>query len=280
MKTCRFPLLVLVFFFILLTSCQPSQPAAAPTQENTPVSTVTPTPLPIPTNTPEPTPTIEPSPTPMTYPEGLDQIYSNPSVLYKDVFNFKIEGREPAGWFNTEGNLVLREAKEGNFRIVPKIDSGGGGFYFGNEVINPGEGVFFTFQYSGTENVFTWGFDNLNGQGELNQYKTEGYFSFAMQMYDTYPNGHVIEGLDLKDDDFQGDLILQENTWYNITMAIDLDKNCFIKIWEPDSPEKSLVYNHNWPEAANEYYFVSWIGTDRVLRMDDFTIFTFDQLIQ
>jgi hypothetical protein len=251
---------------------------------STPVPpTFTPSSIPLtlpPTFTPEPTSTSEPSPTPVTYPDVLDQTFSNVQVLYKDNFDFKIQGKSPNGWISTDDNAVLRVAKDSNVKITPRANSNGGLFYYGEKAINPGEGIFLTFQYTGTKNNFTWGLDNIDAQGKFFKFKTDGYYSFAMQMMDQYLSAHVIEGPYLKDDDFKGDLKLLEGSWYNYTVAFDKNNNYIIKIWEPNSPANQLVYTRSWQNSPTAYYFISWIGVERTLWMDEFTIFSFDDILQ
>ncbi len=266
-------LVILVVCSQVLSACQSAQIP--------PTATVIPaTNIPIPTNTSEPTSTSEPSPTPISYPDVLDQTFSNIQVLYKDDFDFKIQGKSPNGWVSTNDNAVLRVAKDNSVKITPKANSQGGVFYYNEEPIKPGEGVFLTFQYTGTKNNFTWGLDNINAQGEFFQFKTEGYYSFAMQMMGQYLSAHVIEGPYLKDDDFKGNLKLIEGTWYNYTVAFDKNNNYILKIWEPNSPENQLVYTRNWENSPTSYYFISWIGAERTLWIDEFTIFSFDDILQ
>ncbi|MBE0672122.1 MAG: hypothetical protein IH588_16200 [Anaerolineales bacterium] len=262
-------LVILVLCFWILAACQSAQVSPTASATSAP-----------PTDTPSPTSTPEPPPTPITYSDVLDQTFSNINILYKDDFKYKIQGMSPNGWVSTDDNAVLRIIKDDNVKINSRANGIGGLFYFKEEAITPGKGVFFAFQYTGSKNVFTWGLDNINAQGEFFKFKTDGYYSFAMQMFDRNLSAHVIEGPYLKDDPFSGNLKLLEGVWYNYTMAFDKDNNYIIKIWEPNSPENQLFYIRNWPNSPTAYYFISWIGVERSLWMDDFTIFSFDNLIQ
>lgn len=271
-----------IFFVCLLALLTVIESGCAPTSTPAPTpvpSTFTPSPVP-PTLPPEPTATPIPSPTPITYPSVLDQTFSNVQVLYKDDFEFTFQGMSPSGWVTSEDNAVLRIAKDSNVRIIPRADAFGDTFYFEEMPINPGMGVFFTFQYTGTKNVFTWGFDNINAQGKFFDFKTDGYYSFALQMFDKNLSAHVIEGPYLKDDPFKGSLKLLEGVWYNYMMAFDNDNNYIIKIWEPHSPENQLIYIRHWENSPTAYYFISWIGTERELWMDEFTVFSFDEILE
>jgi len=272
-------LVILITCFWILSACQPAQIPAAATDIH-PTNTPIPTNTPLPTFTPEPTATLEPTPTPVAYPDVLDQTFSNVHVLYKDDFKYRIQGESPSGWISIDDNAVLRVIKDNNVKVAPRANTNGGLFYYGKKAINPGEGVFLTFQYTGTNNIFTWGLDNINAQGEFFKFKTNGYYSFAMQMFDHNLSAHVIEGPYLKDDNFKGDLKLSEGVWYNIALAFDKENNYIVKIWEPNSPDNQLVYTRHWPNSPTAYYFISWIGEKRILWMDEFTIFDFDNLIQ
>lgn len=273
--------LILVLCSVILSACQASQ-VPPTTIATTVVSTNTPLPtnLPEPTLTLEPTPTFEPTKTPISYPDFLNKNFSNVNILSKDSFQYRIQGISPNGWVSPDENAVLRVVKENNFKIIPRANSIGGIFYYKEKAISPGEGVYFTFQYTGTKNIFTWGLDNINSQGEFFKFKTDGYYSFAMQMYNRNLSAHVIEGPYLKDDDFKGNLKLIEGTWYDYTVALDKNHNYIIKIWEPNSPDNQLVYTRFWENSPTSYYFISWIGAERDLWMDDFTVFSFDNIIQ
>ena len=268
---------VSVFFLLMVLA---SGCASAPIPVPTPMpSTSTPSPLP-PTFTPEPTATPIPSPTPITYPSVLDETFSNVQILYKDDFDFTIQGMSPSGWVTAEDNAVLRIAKDSNVRIIPRAGAFGDSFYFEEMPITPGMGLVFTFQYTGTKNVFTWGIDNINAQGKFFEFKTDGYYSFAMQMFDKNLSAHVIEGPYLKDDPFDGTLKLLEGVWYDYMMAFDNDNNYLINIWEPHSPENQLIYVRHWENSPTAYYFISWVGAERELWMDDFTVFSFDEFLE
>lgn len=270
-------LIVLAICSWVLSACQSVQTLPTTTATSAPATNT-----PVPTNTLEPTSTPEPSPTPITYPNVLDQTFSNIQILYKDDFDYRTEGVSPTGWVSTYDNAVLRIEKDSNVKITPSANSQGGVFYYNEKALNAGEGVFLTFQYTGTNpnSTFTLGLDNIDAQGEFLKFKTDGYYSFAMQMLGKSLSAHVIEGPYLKDDDFQGNLKLMEGNWYNYTVAFDKNNNYFLKIWEPNSPENQLVYTRNWENSPTAYYFISWVGAERTLWIDEFTIFSFDNLTQ
>ena len=79
---------------------------------------------------------------------------------------------------------------------------------------------------------------------------------------------------------FRGNLKLQENTWYDIALGFDGDKNFIIKLWSPDDPRKQLLYTYKSKEFPTTYYFISWVSAKRSLLIDNFTIFKFDEILE
>ena len=67
-------------------------------------------------------------------------------------------GQAPEGWEAAEKNS-LKRTENNNLEISAKIVPGMV-FYYPGEVINPGEAVYFTFKYVGTQGAFTFGFDD------------------------------------------------------------------------------------------------------------------------
>ncbi len=265
-------LLILLGLSCILSACQP-----APIIPTATATALPPTSTPVPTDTPEPTATLEPSPTPIVYPDVLDQTFLNVQIVFRDNFDFKMQGIAPDGWKSINDEIVPRVTKSNTAGFTPR--SNGGIIYYGAEVINPGEGVFFNFQYDGTINDITLGLDNIDTQGNFFQHKTEGYYSFAAQMHNQTLYGHVIEGPYQKAFNFTGAIKFIQGTWYSCMIALDKENNYILKIWETDSPENQMSYVRNWPDTPKAYYFVSWIGAKRGLLMDEFTIFSFDKMI-
>lgn len=270
MKKRNLPSILLLCIWAL-SACQgtPIPPTAIP-----------PTDTPIPTDTPQPTSTVVPSPTTLTYPDVLNESFSNVYVLYKDDFDYKGPSQAPEGWVSKLNGATMSTTRDDNFRIGTRTNSQGDVFYYAREAIHPGEGVSFSFKYTGTKNTFTLGLDNIDPTGKFVEPRQTGYHSFAMQMNGQSFSAHVIKDAYLQDDPFKGDLKLTENTWYGAVIAIDADKNYFIKVWDLNAPEHQLSYVRSLPDASYTYLFISWIGAERVLWMDEFTIFRFDALVQ
>jgi len=288
-------LIVAVMFVILLSGCGPSDSdiqaaiaqteAARPTNTATPEPTNTPTPTPQPpTNTPEPSPTIEPSPTtepsptPVTLQETLNQTFSNVEIIYRDEFDFVKEGQVPEGWETTEKDS-LKVTNDNELRIK-SIEIPGMVFYYPKEVINTGEGVYFKFRYVGTEGAITLGFDNIRANGELVPNGEDGFRSVAMVMEGQNLYAHIVQNKFEGDGYFVGNITLQEDTWYHIALAYDEKGDYIIKIWDPDTTKSPLVYMRNWIDFPDAYYFISWISNLRALWMDDFAIFSFEDILQ
>jgi hypothetical protein len=276
----------------LLLGCSPSESdiktaiaqteAAKPTNTYTPAPTDTPEPTstlePTSTDTPVPTPTPEPSPTPIVLPDVLEQTFSGVTLIYQDNFDFIMEGLAPEGWETTE-KYSLRETEKNELK-VNGIEIPGMVFYFPEEVINPGEGVYFKFKYIGTQGALTLGFDNISKTGELIPNGEDGFHSVAMVMDEQTLYAHIVQNKFHGDGYFKGNIRLQEDTWYQIALGFDEKGDYIIKIWDPDATQSPLVYIRNWADFPTSYYFISWISNLRTLWMDDFIIFNFDRIVQ
>jgi hypothetical protein len=288
-------ILLTLILACLLFGCSPSEAdiqaaivlteAAKPTSTFTPEPTNTPEPSPTPeptlTNTSEPSPTPEPSLTPIVLPDVLGQTFSGITIIYRDDFDFIMEGLAPEGWETTE-KYSLKETENNELKING-IEEPGLVFYYPEEVINPGKGVYFKFKYVGTQGTFTLGFDNIQKNGERFANGEDGFHSVAMQM--AGPGGqvlsaHIMQNKFQGDGYFKGNLKLQEDAWYQIALGFDEKGDYIIKIWDPDAPLSPLTYIRNWADFPTAYYFISWVSTTRTLWMDDFTIFKFDSIIQ
>ena len=279
---------------ILIAGCDPSeadiQAAIAQTDAARPTKTFTPeptntlepaTPEPTATWTQRPTVTTRPSKTPtptVVAPEVLDQTFSGVTVIYQDKFDFIMEGQTPEGWETTE-KYSLKVTKDNELKIKG-IEAPGLVFYFPEEVINPGEGIYFTFRFVGTQEVFTMGFDNVRANGERIPFGEDGFRSVAMVMDGQNPYAHIVQNKFEGDGYFVGNMTLQEDTWYHIALAYDEKGDYLIKIWDPDTSRSPLVYVRNWVDFPDAYYFIIWVSNQRTLWMDDFTIFSFDDILQ
>jgi hypothetical protein len=207
----------------------------------------------------------------------LQQTFSEINVLYRDEFDYIMDGLAPENWETSE-EYSLRETKDSEFKING-IQDPGMVFYYPAEVINPGEGVYFTFKFMGTEAEFTLGFDNFQANGELIPYGGENFHSVAFLLGDT-PSTHAIRNNVQSDEVFNGNLELQEGNWYHFAMGFTDEGDYLIKIWDPTVLQSPLVYMANWPGFPDEYYFISWVSNQRTLWMDNFTIFEFDSITQ
>ena len=187
-------------------------------------------------------------------------------------------GQTPEGWEAAEKNS-LKRTENNNLEISAKIVPGMV-FYYPGEVINPGEGVYFTFKYVGTQGAFTFGFDNIRENGELIQNGENGFHSVSMMMNGQALSAHNNQNALQGDENFKGSIKLQEDTWYQIVLGFDEKGDYIIKIWNPNTPTLPLVYYHNWSDFPTDYYFISWVSNLRTLWMDDFTIFKFDSIIK
>lgn len=271
MKRCQF----LLTCVILFTACQPAAQPPTPTSTSAPTNTASP--MPTPTNTPEPTSTPEPSPTPIVLPDTLDQTFTNVSIIHRESFEYVMPNTAPAEW-QTDQQYAIWVTEENELKAHSLPSTVGTVFYYSGQIIGPNTGVFLTFKYNGTAESFTLGFDNVTSGGDL--IRGKDFRSVAMEARNQNPIVYGNFGGATAKGTFKGNLTLQEDTWYNIALAFDENQNYIIKIWQPDNPEKQLTYQRVWNDFPDKYYFISWVNSKRSLLIDDFTIFTFGEIIQ
>jgi hypothetical protein len=269
--------LALAFLTTLLSGCAPA-PASIPAPTVIP-PTITPLPTdtPIPTNTPEPTSTAEPSPTPIVLPGVINETFSGVSITHRETFQYVIQNAVPQGW-QTDQQYAIWVTEGNQLKAQPLPSSVGTVFFYSGEIITPRKGVFLTFKYSGSQESFTLGFDNVTANGE--RIHGTDFRSVAMEARTQNPIVYGNFGGATAKGAFKGNLRLQQNTWYNIVLAFDKNQDYIIKIWQPDDPKKQLTYVRNWKDFPDKYYFISWVNSKRSLLIDDFTIFEFDEIIQ
>jgi len=200
------------------------------------------------------------------------------SVIQRESFEFVIQNAAPQGWQSDE-QYAIWVTKENQLKAQPSGNGPGGGtvFYFSGEKIIPNTGVYLTFQYTGTAESFTLGFDNVNPNGE--RILGDNFRSVAMEMRGSNLQAYGNQNRNQINGVFRGNLILQPDTWYNVALALDKDHNFIIKLWDPNDTQKQLTYFRNWPDFPTAYYFISWISAKRSLLIDDFTLFKFDEII-
>ena len=272
---------------LILTACGSGQPTAdaslppteAPAPTQIPAPTDTPTALPTPTDTPEPTFTLEPSPTPILLPDVINQTFNGVSVVYGQPFVYHMDGLMPPDWSIDEAYAGW-VTKDGQFKIKPENHGAWSGtvFYFSKQTITPNEAVYFTFQYTGSAEGFSLGFDGAQSDGQRIKNDDPAFTSVAMEMDGRTLTAHGLQGKKLTKEYFKGNLQLKENTWYAAVIGLDNNSNFIIKVWQPDAPEKLLTYLHNWKNFPGNYYFISWLTAKRTLLIDKFTVFKFDSL--
>ena len=189
-----------------------------------------------------------------------------------------MDGQAPEGWETTEKNSL--KLTNDNELKIKSVEIPGMVFYYPKEVINPGEGVYFKFRYVGTQAALTLGFDNIRANGELVPNGEDGFRSVAMVMDGQNLYAHIVQNKFQGDGYFVGNITLQEDTWYHIALAYDEKGDYIIKIWDPETTKSPLIYMRNWVDFPDAYYFISWISNHRTLWMDDFTIFSFEDILQ
>jgi DNA-binding CsgD family transcriptional regulator len=276
-------LFVLIFSLVAVSILRriPAQ-ATAITPTNVMVPTVAPATdtAPAPTSTTEPTVTNTPEPTvtPILLPDTLNSTFSNVSIVHRDSFEYAdaINGALPAGW-ECDQQFAAWITKDNQFQIQP---AGGTAFWFSKERITPSTGVYFTFKYAGSQENFTLGFDNIDTNGDRIHWQDTNFRSVVMDVRNQTPIVYRNFGGASTKGGFQGSLRLQEDTWYNIALAFDENQNYLIKVWQPEAPEQQITYLMKWEDYPHEYYFIGWVSPKRSLLIDDFTVFTFEEIVQ
>ena len=145
-------------------------------------------------------------------------------------------------------------------------------------MITPQKGVAFSFEYIGSSGTFTLGMDAATPGGEKIP-QGPGFFSIALKMENSNLTAHATRETDPeKAEAFRGGLTLMENTWYDFAMGFDNQGKYIIQIWEPDHSDRHLTYICDCRAFPATYYFVGFMEGARSLRLDNFTIFNFQDI--
>jgi hypothetical protein len=279
--------IVLTLVLPVLLACQMFSPTPTPIKliRHTDVpglfATEPPEPVePAATNAPGPTSTPAPAPTAIALPDELNQIFSGVSVEYQDGFEYVSESSLPQGWICSEP-LAAWVTSDNQFEIksASQVNGTGVTVYFSKAQITRNTGVYFTFQYTGAVQNFTIGMNAVGSNGQIAARGQKDFYSVSMEMSDKVVSAHTVQKTASTKNPFRGDLKLQEGVWYNIALGFDGDKNFIIKLWSPADPRKQLIYTYKSKEFPTSDYFISWVSARRSLLIDDFTVFTFDQIL-
>ncbi len=249
---------------LLFTACAPAATVApsTPTQvppTNTPVpDTATPTAAPTATVTPSAVPTV-------ALPDMVQAAYRDTAITHR-VENFgTLVGSSPIDWaayqkpyVRNDGSLEITGANN----IV---------FYNGAPII-PNTAVSVGFNFNAGSN-FTIGLDRQENNQRI-PYAQPGFRTFSAEFRGA-PTVNLWTDKGHTRYRFQGDLKLQPDNWYVVTLGLTGDKRFLLKIWDPQIPGRSLAYTTQASGMPDSYYFIIWIDANSTLFLKDFTIFTF-----
>ena len=269
---------------VLLLACQTvsnlqsivsSPTASTPSgQDSVPVDTQSV--LPSVAETSAPADTVAPSPTAVQLPDAVNNIVSGASVKYQDTFDASSTGSSPKGWMSCDNNTTWGFLD--GVLSISNDDGNGTTYYYGDGPITPKEGVYFLFQYVGKKGSITFGFDSYRNGKPCGGYLQNGYYSVAMELADSVLSAHSIKNAVQKNSKFTGKLTLLENTWYGLVLGYDENDTYFITIWDRTNAGQTLVFRQTYANFPKSYNFIGYMAATRSLKMDDFTIFTFDSI--
>lgn len=231
---------------------------------------------PVTARTDAPTPRApSPSPSAETL-QDLELIFSGVSIQSQDDFAYVDGTLTPQGW---------SASAPGSLQIVPEdqmlvwTDDPWTVFYYDSEMLTPQEGIAFSFQYGGTSETLTLGIDAVTTSGETIP-QGPGFYSVALKLEDSTLTGHSRQQTNPEESEaFRGELLLEENTWYNIALGFDDQGEYIIRIWEPGHHDAHLTYTCNHDSFPTTYYFVGFVAGSRSLRLDNFTVYGFQDIL-
>jgi len=207
--------------------------------------------------------------------EDLRRMFSGVSVRSQDDFPYIPGGAMPHGWtVSAAHSLQLIPENQVFIRTAEPYTV----FFYEGEMITPQTGIAFSFEYTGASGTFTLGMDAVTpGGGKIPQ--GPGFHSVAMKMENANLSAHAIRETDPETAEaFQGGLALMENTWYEFAIGFDDRGTYVIRIWEPGNTDGRLTYDCDCRAFPATYYFVGFMEGTRSLRMDNFTIFDFQDI--
>jgi 4-amino-4-deoxy-L-arabinose transferase-like glycosyltransferase len=224
----------------------------------------------------EPETSLPPSPSPSgDMLQDLQRIFSGVSIRSQDGFQYIQGGPKPHDWtVSAAHSLRLIPENQVLIRTTEPYTV----FYYEGDMITPQKGVAFSFEYLGPSGTFTLGMDAVTPSGgKIPQ--GPGFYSIAIKMENANLSAHAIRETDPeKAEALRGGLGLHENTWYDFAIGFDNQGKYIIQIWEPDHSDRHLTYICNCQAFPTTYYFVGFMEGERSLRLDNFTIFNFQEI--
>jgi hypothetical protein len=208
--------------------------------------------------------------------EELQRAFSGVSIQSQDDFADVASGLTPHGWtasaphslqVNADGQLLVQAG--GSWTV----------FYYDGEMLVPHKGVAFSFRYSGTSETFTLGIDAATASGEKISAGPD-FYSIALKLENSTLTAHAQRQTEPEEPQaFQGELTLEEDVWYRAALAFDSEVHYVIQIWRPGDYDTHLTYTCDCGGFPTTYYFVGFLSGERSLRLDDYTVFLFEDIL-
>jgi len=267
-----------IFLLLLLSACSPSDAdiatAIAQTETAKPTTTSTFTPEPPSTQTPEPTqtltPTFEPTPT-LALPDVVQQTYADIEVILRQDFgdNSNLSSFSPTGWI-ADGERLYTTSD-----YALEINGRNSVAFYDNKTISANEAVILRFRFA-PHTTFSIGIDGA-ALGQRIPAFQPGFRSITMEFRNS-PLAYFNSERNSHPSRFEGDLKLLPEVWYMYTIGFAEGKQFIIKVWDPENPEKVLVYQDQVNDMRNVNIFIMWVDRNDTLHIDDFTIIKFSEL--
>lgn len=276
MKHKMFTIVGFVILLFLLPACGASDAdiatAIAQTEAAKPTSTFTPQPTSTQTPTPTQTltPTLEPTPT-LALPDVVQQTYADIKVIHRQDFgdNRNLAAFSPVGW-NADGEKLYTTSD-----AALEINGRNSVAFHAYEMISPNEAVILRFRFA-PQSTFSIGVDGA-ALGQRIPAAQPGFRSVTMEFRNS-PLVYFNSDTNHSYTRFEGDLKLLPEVWYMYTLGFAEGKQFIIKVWDPENPEKVLVYREQVNDMRSENIFIIWVDRNDLLHIDDFTIIEFSEL--
>ena len=280
MKHKLFTILSLAILLFLLPACGASDAdiatAIAQTETAKPTSTFTSTSTPEPTSTqtPEPTqtltPTLEPTPT-LALPDVIQQTYADIEVILRQDFgdDLNLAAFSPTGW-NADGEKLYTTSD-----AALEINGRNSVAFHQGKLISLNEAVILRFRFA-PQATFSIGIDGA-ALGQRIPAFQPGFRSVTMEFRNS-PLAYFNSERNSHPTRFEGDLKLLPEVWYMYTLGFAEGKQFIIKVWDPENPEKVLVYQDQVNDMRNVNIFITWVDQNDILQIDDFTVIKFSEL--
>ncbi len=252
---------------LLFTACTPAAtvapaipPQVPPT--STPVlATAAPPPAPADTPTATPVPTA-------ALPDVIQATYRDTAITHR-VENFgTLVGSSPTDWASYQKPYVRND---GSLEITGANNI----VFYNGAPISPNTAVSVGFKFNAGSN-FTIGLDREENNQRI-PYAQPGFRTFSAEFRGA-PTVNLWTDKGHTRYRFNGDLKLQPDNWYMLTMGLTGDKRFLVKIWDSQNPGQDLTYTMQASGMPDSYYFIMWVDAKSTFYLKDFAVFTFTDL--